>query len=104
LSVWHLRASLDLVNRRADMASRGKKKTTAAKLNREGKLRQKRADKAMRKTRRLADADQRRDDEANGIFYDEDGQRIFLDENGERITPEPAEDEFVATAEERADL
>jgi hypothetical protein len=84
------------------MASRGKKKTTAAKLNREGKLRQKRADKAMRKVQRLADNDQRRDDEANGIFLDEDGERIFLDENGDRITPQPNEDEFAATAEERS--
>jgi len=40
------------------MASRGKKKTTMAKLNREAKLRERRADKAARKdARREAAAD-----------------------------------------------
>jgi hypothetical protein len=73
------------------MASRGKQKTTAAKLNREGKLRQKRADKAMRKTQRLADNDQRRDDEANGIFVDYDGNEIPL-EGAEELSTVAAPD------------
>lgn len=42
------------------MASRGKKKTTAAKLNREGKLRERRAEKQIKKGQRRAEADLRR--------------------------------------------
>ncbi len=38
------------------MASRGKKKITMAKLNREAKLRDKREEKAMRKEARKAEA------------------------------------------------
>ncbi|HWF54973.1 MAG TPA: hypothetical protein VG223_10115 [Solirubrobacteraceae bacterium] len=42
------------------MASRGKKKTTAAKLNREGKLRERRAEKQIKKGQRRAEADRLR--------------------------------------------
>jgi hypothetical protein len=55
------------------MASRGKKKTTTAKLNREAKLRERRVEKQARKDRRRdaaalnLDQDPSRPDEGDGL-------------------------------------
>jgi hypothetical protein len=66
----------DASNQEMVMTSRGKTKTTMAKLNREARLRERRVEKQARKDRRrdAADAEPERDDSApiDGIALIED--------------------------------
>jgi hypothetical protein len=73
------------------MASRGKKKTTMAKLTRESRLRERRLDKAARKdARKRASAEY--PGQPGDIYADLPGQR-FPEEPDDALTDQPGEDQ-----------
>jgi hypothetical protein len=75
------------------MASRGKKKTTMAKLSRESKLRERRLDKAARKEARRNEALNAPDGaypELDDSAAETDPDGSALDETGPAVEPDPA--------------
>ena len=85
---------MQYVNQEMVMSSRGKKKTTMAKLNREAKLRERRVEKQMRKDARHAAAGAPDEDLATDdllLETDEDGLLPEGQAELEPVLPTPSE-------------